>query len=39
MEKEQVTFIDKESEEKIMIENENLKQSNRTVKITQHRYE
>ena len=39
MEKEQVTFIDKEREEKDRMENENLKQSSLTVTITQHRYE
>ncbi len=31
--------VSEESEEKVMIENKNLKQSNGTVKITQHRYE
>jgi nickel-dependent lactate racemase len=31
--------VREESEEKVMIENENLKQSNLTVTITQHRYE
>ncbi len=34
-----MTFIDKEREEKDRMENENLKQSNLTVTITQHRYE
>ena len=34
-----MTFIDKEREEKDRMENENLKQSSLTVKITQQRYE